>query len=408
MKILVVSPHFPTPDIYKDISNDPRSKFLLTYIMEWELEGHQITVLHIPPKYPKLFSILIFLLGNFKGKLKSKYSRYIQHPDSVKENKLLFSHYTIFRIPLAKYIPHSEYSRFQLKRLAKRVRKYINNIEIEFDVVIFDYLSPSLRLLDFFDFSEKTKIYFIPHQTDVNYINNGLNRYKKSLMSVDGLLFRSSALKKIFSPLLGDSKETYSMYSGIPNSTVLANPKSKVSKFLYVGTLRKSKNIHNTIYAISNLRGQFPQIVFDIIGTGEYEEELRSLVVKLKLSDSVRFLGKLSHEKVLEVMKDYDSLVMVSKETFGMVYIEAMSQGLVVVAAAGEGIDGVVNSGINGYLVQLNDQVGLESCLSMLISDKCGIVKNVSSKALETASSMKNSMLAKNLINRISTTNGIN
>ena len=53
-------------------------------------------------------------------------------------------------------------------------------------------------------------------------------------------------------------------------------------------------------------------------------------------------------------------------ETFGLAYLEAMSQGAVAVGSRGEGIDGVIEDGENGYLLDAKDERGLTALLTRL------------------------------------------
>jgi glycosyltransferase involved in cell wall biosynthesis len=190
------------------------------------------------------------------------------------------------------------------------------------------------------------------------------------------------------------------MFSGVPAKIRLGHYRRIVTRFLYVGTLRYSKNVHKIIqaFAISSLDAWCS---LEIVGSGPDEEELKQLPFTLDLARRVTFLGKVSREKVFERMKKSDCLIMVSKETFGMVYIEAMSQGCIVVAAKGQGIDGIIVDGENGFLAPLNDTNALAKIIYRISRLNENEVSRLSKNAIATAAQMTDDVLAYNLLERL-------
>jgi len=205
-----------------------------------------------------------------------------------------------------------------------------------------------------------------------------------------------------FSREFGINHHLHLMYSGIPNHQKLGTIKEKVRRFLFIGRVIKSKNIHHFIQSISILpKTMRDNIYVEVIGDGDYKEELMKLTRTYGLSNVVRFLPKIKHKDVFSKMNQFDALVMVSKETFGMVYVEAMSQGCIVVAAQGEGVDGLVVNNKNGYLVEVNNIIKLSETIRSLYELDSLKVRQLSENAILTAESMKNEKLASNLIEKL-------
>jgi len=110
-----------------------------------------------------------------------------------------------------------------------------------------------------------------------------------------------------------------------------------IIKLVSVCNLKKVKSIADVINAIniSNIKGK---IMYDIIGYGEEYYELRKLINMYKLNNSIRLLGSLDNEDVLNILSDYDVFVLPSKnEAFGVAYLEALACGLPCIAIKGQG-----------------------------------------------------------------------
>jgi len=69
---------------------------------------------------------------------------------------------------------------------------------------------------------------------------------------------------------------------------------------LFIGRLSFEKEIDVLIKAIKILKTQIPNLSFLIIGDGPAKKELEELTQKLKLTDTVFFLGTIDHQKLLK------------------------------------------------------------------------------------------------------------
>jgi glycosyltransferase involved in cell wall biosynthesis len=103
--------------------------------------------------------------------------------------------------------------------------------------------------------------------------------------------------------------------------------KYKYPTVLFVGRLAEMKGVKDAITAISELNIDSPrQWSLNIIGRGEakYEKELESLVIKLGMTEHVRFLRHVGEkEKFEEMAKSWVLLVPSSREGWGMIVPEA-------------------------------------------------------------------------------------
>lgn len=140
---------------------------------------------------------------------------------------------------------------------------------------------------------------------------------------------------------------------------------------LSVSNLKEAKGIQFNIKAVGVLIEKYPNIQYNIVGDGEYKEELDKLIKELALEENIKFLGKLPYDEVIENMRKCDIFSLPSyKEGFGMVYIEAMAQGKPVIGIKGEGIADVIDNGVNGFLVQGKNIEELTETLDYLICNE--------------------------------------
>ncbi len=126
----------------------------------------------------------------------------------------------------------------------------------------------------------------------------------------------------------------------------------------FVGRLVKRKGIDRAIEAFSYLEKQkYPNIKFQIAGTGPDEEYLKSISGDPRIG----FLGRISDKQKWEYFSKSDVFIMPSRaidgdfEGFGIVYLEANLAGLPVIANDSGGVSDAVVDGENGILLE-NDR----------------------------------------------------
>lgn len=139
---------------------------------------------------------------------------------------------------------------------------------------------------------------------------------------------------------------------------------------LSVGAFLERKGHKYLIRAVYKLKDKFPQIRCILIGSGEKEKEIKTLIHSLNLNDFVELYGQVSHDEVMKTMSWCDVFVLPSwKEAFGAVWGEAMIFGKPVIGCIGEGIGEVIEDGVHGFLVQKRDIDSLYLALRKLFSD---------------------------------------
>ncbi len=110
--------------------------------------------------------------------------------------------------------------------------------------------------------------------------------------------------------------------------------KGKKQRLITVSRLDKRKNHEKVIMAIRNLKEKYPDIAYTCIGYGDEEENLKKLVIELKLDNYVVFLSDISNELKNALVAKSNIFIMPSiihkssVEGFGISFIEAAQYGI--------------------------------------------------------------------------------
>jgi phosphatidylinositol alpha-1,6-mannosyltransferase len=145
---------------------------------------------------------------------------------------------------------------------------------------------------------------------------------------------------------------------------------------LTVGRLVLRKGHATVIEAMRSLVGEFPELVFLIVGTGPEEKALRALTAQSGLTDHVRFAGFVEDDDLPLYYNLCDLFVLPNLadggdvEGFGMVFLEANACGKAVVGARSGGAAEAVLDGKTGMLVEPKDPIGLACVLRSLLRDR--------------------------------------
>ena len=146
---------------------------------------------------------------------------------------------------------------------------------------------------------------------------------------------------------------------------------------LSVNRLVKRKGNDMMLRAFAKIKNEIPNVVYVIVGSGEYETSLRQLTRELAVEKDVRFINSASHEDVLKFYAACDVLVMLSRELkdkgdaegFGIVFLEANACGKPVVGGDSGGMRDAVVDGKTGLLVDPNDIDQIAQAVTKILTD---------------------------------------
>ena len=123
---------------------------------------------------------------------------------------------------------------------------------------------------------------------------------------------------------------------------------------LFVGRLEPLKGIDNLFRAVASLENLKFISLSVVGGDGNSQEKTRleALVKKMRLNQTVHFLGPIPQEELPIHYNAADVCVLPSYyESFGLAALEAAACGKPVVASEVGGLPAIVNDGVTGYLV---------------------------------------------------------
>ena len=135
--------------------------------------------------------------------------------------------------------------------------------------------------------------------------------------------------------------------------------------FLVLGRLHPSKGFDLAIEALEKVSGAYLWIA----GTGDEESSLRRQAEALGVSGRVRFLGWRDDQAAL-LQSANVCLVPSRHEPLSNVVLEAWSLGVPVLSTAAEGPSWLINDGVNGLLVPLDNVGKLAEAMQRLLSDR--------------------------------------
>jgi len=137
---------------------------------------------------------------------------------------------------------------------------------------------------------------------------------------------------------------------------------------LAVGRLVYEKGHEFLVQAIPPVTREFPNLVVGICGIGPLQGQLEKQISKLALEDKVRLLGQ--WENVRELLAAADAFVLPSRwEGLPMALLEAMMAGLPVIATRVQGVDEVIEDGVQGLLVPLENPIELSKAILQLLNN---------------------------------------
>ncbi|MED3689475.1 glycosyltransferase family 4 protein [Peribacillus butanolivorans] len=147
-------------------------------------------------------------------------------------------------------------------------------------------------------------------------------------------------------------------------------------KMLFVPRRMTEKNgVIYPIMALPEVLKNHHDTVLVYAGTGEQQAQLEETIAKLKLTDSVLFLGSVPFEKMQNLYGASDIVLIPSVHSHGVEEatsisaLEAMSSGSPVIASAVGGLKEILSDGEDGLLVEEKNIKALSQAISSLLSD---------------------------------------
>jgi len=292
-----------------------------------------------------------------------------------------------------------------LPQFAEGIRDFAINKGLEYDLIHSHYWMSGIAAI------ELKKYWNIPYIQMFHTLGLMKNRVAQSQEEMEGE-FRIEGEREVLSTadrIIAATPAEYAqllwLYQANESKIVVLSPGVDIGRFypipadeakeyigvppcgrmlLFVGRIEHLKGLDVLIEAIGIMRQN--EILKDypfclaIIG-GEADESaehenieisrIKTLTEKHGLSDLVTFLGKRNQESLPYYYSAAEAVVVPSQyESFGMVALEAMACGTPVVASQIGGLAYLVQDGVTGYTVPVDEPAELANRLTLLLQDQ--------------------------------------
>lgn len=204
---------------------------------------------------------------------------------------------------------------------------------------------------------------------------------------------RARALESLFAAVdlihcvSKDMQCTVESYGAPPEKILVNRPAVPVSSFapladrremhdgplrvLSIGRLHWNKGFDDSLRAVARLVGSGRPVEYRIAGEGLEREKLSFLAHQLNLGPSASLLGVQRQDQILDQLEWADVLLLPSlSEGISNAVLEAMASGLPVIATRCGGMEEVIDTGHDGYLVDVGDIDAMADRLDAIAEDR--------------------------------------
>lgn len=187
----------------------------------------------------------------------------------------------------------------------------------------------------------------------------------------DKIIAVSNYVAKGWKKLYNINKKIFVVPNGI---NLIKNPrKTKRSiEVIYFGRLIKIKGVRTLIESTRILKKNFRDIKVEIIGDGPEKKDLIKLTEKLKLSNNVKFLGKINDKSVIKKISDAKISVFPSYAREGIMttLLEASLFGSGIIASNACSNGEFIKNKYNGLLFKSKNSLDLSKKIKILLVNK--------------------------------------
>ncbi|NCS98884.1 glycosyltransferase family 4 protein [Candidatus Parcubacteria bacterium] len=182
----------------------------------------------------------------------------------------------------------------------------------------------------------------------------------------------SDKVKEKWDELL-PNKNIEVIYNGIDNAYFCPSGESnKIIDLLFVGRLIENKGIINLLPIFKKITNLNKDIRIAIVGDGPLSDQISNYIVDNNLEQNIHKYGYLPHGKLLDLYKTSRIGIFpsISKEGLLTTVLEATSCGVPAISSKGLGLDVYIKNGINGFLINPNDEDSIVNLVVKIINDE--------------------------------------
>ncbi|MFV0392889.1 MAG: PssD/Cps14F family polysaccharide biosynthesis glycosyltransferase [Coprobacillaceae bacterium] len=256
---------------------------------------------------------------------------------------------------------------YQKRKLIKKAAKDCNG-----DIIV----SSTLAFDRPFSKYQKDKVLVAWEHCHPNNSKNYVKKVQKAVKKFDVMIPSSEALYRYYNERITGPK---CMYVPLAIDDI---PKDKASlntnQITVMGRLSKEKAYDDMLNVFKIVLEKNSKAILNIVGDGEERESLKKLASDLQIENQVVFHGNLTGEEKEQVLLNTSVFVTSSHyESFGLVLLEAMSYGIPCVSfTSAEGSLEIIDTNINGYLIEGRDYNEMVNKISVLLEKTTKTMQN--------------------------------
>ncbi|MGC8647190.1 MAG: glycosyltransferase family 4 protein, partial [Thermoplasmata archaeon] len=157
---------------------------------------------------------------------------------------------------------------------------------------------------------------------------------------------------------------------GVNRELFKPSEKTPYPSIVYFGGFRPYKRPEESLYLLNDIKKKFPEAVLYIVGEGPSRHYLEKLVSDMNLKDNVILTGRLTDEKLAEIVaKAWLNVHTSVTEGWGISIIEAASAGTPTVAYDVPGVSNSIENYRNGLKVKDGDRKALLDAAIKIIEE---------------------------------------
>lgn len=194
-----------------------------------------------------------------------------------------------------------------------------------------------------------------------------------SLFTKEQIIFYS---KRNFPISIIHNGVNFTRFQNVPDIAALRQKYKGKKILLTVGGLKPRKGQDLVIKALPQIAIAIPEIIYIIVGDGQWKEYLYQLAVEKGVVDRVVFTGALEGEDLVRYFHLSDiyvhtpRVVNLNFEGFGIVYLEASACKKPIVATDAGGVRDAIIAGKTGLIVPAEDVNGIALSIIRILTDK--------------------------------------
>ena len=252
---------------------------------------------------------------------------------------------------------------------------FINRNKNKIDVIEMDDPITSYFISFFYKKIPKViRQHGMPSILSVMY-GNKINKFyyffeKRALIRCQGVIAVSSFAKDMTLSLYEVDIEVDIVYNGVSDINYFDVSKRKSTRILlYVAALSENKGYFNLVEVFNKIISM--GVIADLMVIGRQDEfQFEDLKFSEEAKSKVSYIGVLDYENLIDYYEKSNLFLNFSHgETFGYTTVEAMSYRLPVIISNIGVANEVVNTGINGYVIDENDLEEVVGCVEKILDD---------------------------------------